>query len=104
MIQLRPGLRLRSAACRSEVVVVRGSGEVDLRCGGVPMVPVDAGASGAAPPAPVADGGEGTLLGKRYAHQPSGVEVLCTKPGAGRLTVGPEPLELKAAKPLPSSD
>ena len=46
----------------------------------------------------------GTLLGKRYAHEASGLEVLCTKPGEGGLTVGTDPVPVKAAKPLPSSD
>jgi len=103
MIQLRPGLRLRSAVSAVEVVVVRGTGEVDLRCGGEPMTAADRtgvpGASGA-----VSAEDAGTLLGKRYFHEQSGVEVLCTKPGAGSLAVGGEPLLLKAAKPLPSSD
>ena len=46
----------------------------------------------------------GTLLGKRYAHEASGLEVLCTKAGEGGLTVGGEPVPVKAAKPLPASD
>ena len=37
----KPGARLRSVTCATEVVVVKGAGEVDLRCGGEPMVPVD---------------------------------------------------------------
>ena len=52
------------------------------------------------------DGGhaEGTLLGKRYVHEASGLELLCTKPGEGSLAVDGAALPLKEAKPLPSSD
>jgi hypothetical protein len=44
------------------------------------------------------------LLGKRYADESSGLEVLCTKPGPGPLTVDGRPLEVKGPKPLPASD
>jgi hypothetical protein len=46
----------------------------------------------------------GTLLGKRYGRDDLGLEVLCTKPGAGSLSVGGQPLETAHAKPLPASD
>jgi len=46
----------------------------------------------------------GTQLGKRYADDSSGIEVLCTKAGEGTLTLDGERLEIKGAKPLPSSD
>ena len=46
----------------------------------------------------------GTQLGKRYADESSGIEVLCTKAGDGTLTLDGSPLEIKGAKPLPSSD
>ena len=46
----------------------------------------------------------GTQLGKRYVHEASGLEVLCTKPGDGALSVGTDVLELKGTKALPSSD
>ena len=37
-MELKPGTRLKSAVDTTEVVVVRpGSGDVDVRCGGVPM-------------------------------------------------------------------
>ena len=101
-MDVRPGMRLRSAVCDTEIVVVRAAeGAVDLRCGGHPMFPLpgDAPANGLA----IAET-SGTVLGKRYAHEASGLEVLCTKPGEGGLTVGGEPVPAKAAKPLPSSD
>lgn len=102
MMDLRPGMRLCSAVCDTEVVVVRaGEAFVDLRCGGQPMLPMP----GAEAPSGLALVDEsGTLLGKRYSHEATGLELLCTKAGAGGLSVGGEAVLLKAAKPLPSSD
>ena len=38
-MQLKPGMRLRSVVCTSEVVVVRAPATaVDLACGGAPMI------------------------------------------------------------------
>jgi hypothetical protein len=101
-MKLVPGTRLRSAVCDTQVVVVRApGGPVDLRCGGAPLVPLDdTSAQGAIDPAEA----EGTLLGKRYADEDSGLELLCTKPGQGSLTCEGTRLPLKGAKPLPSSD
>ena len=42
-------------------------------------------------------------MGKRYVDD-GGAEVLVTKPGAGSLSVGQTPLQLKEVKPLPASD
>jgi hypothetical protein len=47
---------------------------------------------------------EGTALGKRYAEEEIGLEILSTKGGKGSLTVGDVRLPLKEAKPLPASD
>jgi hypothetical protein len=101
-MELKPGMRLSSAVCATEVVVVRPpSSEVDLRCGGQAMVAKGGDTGGGA-----LDPGfsEGTLIGKRYADEASGLELLCTKGGEGSLSLGTEPLHLKDAKPLPSSD
>lgn len=102
VIQLRNGLRLRSAVCATELVVVRApAAPIDLRCGGTPMA--EAGgdvATGVVDPAFA----EGTLLGKRYADEVLGLEVLCTKAGDGSLSIGNGPLAIKSAKPLPASD
>jgi hypothetical protein len=46
----------------------------------------------------------GTQLGKRYADEALGLELLCTKGGEGTLALDGVPLALKDAKPLPSSD
>jgi len=43
-------------------------------------------------------------IGKRYADDVTGVEVLCTKAGIGPLGFEEQELTLKAAKPLPASD
>ncbi len=99
----KAGARLRSVTCATEVVVVRSGGdEIDLRCGGQPMVPIED--AGDATGAPVAPFDEGTLVGKRYVSEDESLELLCTKPGAGSLSLGDAVLSVKGAKPLPSSD
>ncbi|MCA1845563.1 MAG: hypothetical protein LC792_20700 [Actinobacteria bacterium] len=101
-MELKPGTRLRSQTCSAEVIVVRPpNGEVDVRCGGAAMVPV--GDDVVEQPVDAAHQ-SGTLLGKRYADQETGIELLCTKAGEGSLSLGDAPLLLKDAKPLPSSD
>lgn len=100
-MELKPGLRLASQVSDSEFVVIKGSGEHDLSCGGAPPVPVGdplahQGAS--------TDPQGGILMGKRYTDGGATVEILCTKPGPGVLTLDGEALVLKESKPLPSSD
>ncbi len=98
---MRPGARLFSTVCDTSVVVVRpGQGVSDIACGGSPMVAAQAAPTGV--PQSGLDGG--TALGKRYVDEASGLELLCTKSGAGSLTVDGRPLEIKQAKPLPASD
>jgi len=102
-MKLVPGDRVRSVADSTEVIVVRPADhDVDLRCGGYPMIEMGDG-SGDRPTIDPAYGG-GTQLGKRYVHEASGLEVLCTKAGDGALSVGPDVLALKGTKALPSSD
>jgi hypothetical protein len=102
-MDLKPGTRLTSGVCGTEVIVVRApSSEVDLRCGGRSMVAKGGAAEADAPLD--AQHSSGTELGKRYADAATGLEVLCTKAGEGSLSLGDEPLPLKDAKPLPSSD
>ena len=43
-------------------------------------------------------------LGKRYVCQACGTEALCNKAGTGDLVCCDQPMGLKEAKPLPSSD
>ena len=101
MITLKPGLRLKSAVCDTQMMVVRGSGPADLRCGGAAMLAMEAAPPAGAALDPVLSGG--TLIGKRYENDGS-VELLCTKGGAGSLTLDGAPLGQKQAKALPSSD
>jgi hypothetical protein len=103
LVRVKPGLRLRSQVCSTEVIIVRGSADVDLTCGGKPMVSVAEAAEPGSAPAPGLDAG--SELGKRYTVEGSAaLEVLCTKPGQGSLAIADTPLVLKDAKPLPSSD
>jgi hypothetical protein len=99
---LKPGQRLQSVVDDTNVVVVKaGSGEVDLRCGGQPMVAVGEKVDRVA--ATDTEGG-GTQMGKRYEDAEQTLELLVTKAGGNPLAVGDTRLELKDAKPLPSSD
>lgn len=99
-MNIKPGMRLVSGTCDTEVVVVRGNGEIEISCGGLPMSE-DAVAEKSAP---AAGFDEGSVLGKRYEDAGAGVELLCVRPGSGSLSVGGRVLEIKAAKALPSSD
>jgi len=100
-VQLKPGTRLESVTCATQVVVVRApADDVDLCCGGAPMQDIGAGGERR----PISGSGDPTLTGKRYADEDLGLELLCTKAGEGWLSVGDRPLLVKGAKPLPSSD
>ena len=102
-MEIKVGSRWKSAVCATEVIVVRGSGsDVDLRCGGQQMLAHGATPGSAAEPD--ADWAGGSLMGKRYADDDLGLELLCTRAGTGALTVDGRPLLVKGAKPLPSSD
>jgi hypothetical protein len=101
-MQVKAGTKLASAVCETQVVVVRApADDVDLGCGGAPLVGADEGGSGGEPDPALA---EGTLIGKRYADEELGIELLCTKAGAGSLTCNGTVLAIKGAKPLPASD
>jgi hypothetical protein len=102
-MELKPGSRWRSAVCEAEIVVVRApKAPVVLECGGHPMAPIAAPAPPRAPLDPAHAGG--ALLGKRYADESLGLEILCSKAGAGSFAVNGAPLSVKDAKKLPSSD
>jgi len=103
MATLKAGTRLRSAVCNTEVMVISApASDVDVCCGGTPMIGIDQEKpSGGAVDAAAASG---TALGKRYVNDGGDLELLCTKPGEGSLALGATPLVLKEAKPLPSSD
>jgi hypothetical protein len=100
---LKLGSRHKSAVCDTQIMVIRATAEpVDLRCGGAPMIDVNA--------APVdraaldTNFAAGTLVGKRYIDGTDRIELLCTKGGQGSLSLAAELLEVKQAKALPSSD
>ena len=103
MANLKAGTRFKSAVCSTEVMVVKApEGDVELSCGGAPLLALgeEAPAGGG-----VAEGHDaGTQIGKRYVNADESLEVLCTKAGKGSLAAGGEPLQVKGAKPLPSSD
>jgi hypothetical protein len=102
---LKAGSRLKSAVGATEVIVVRAPKEdIELTCGGQPMVAGDAAVAGSAPGGAGGDDSEVLLLGKRYADEEAGLEVLCTKGGPGPVQVNGRTLMVKGAKPLPSSD
>jgi hypothetical protein len=100
----RIGQTLVSSVDTTTVIVVRcPTGDLEITCGGAAMVDArtrEPGATGTADPAQMT----GSLLGKRYADDAVGLELLCTKAGLGTLAVNGTALLLKAAKPLPASD
>lgn len=99
-MELKPGSRWKSAVSAVEIVVVRPPAMPGvLACGGVAVVPHGTPA-GDAPAAPEGE----TQAGKRYHDAESGLEVLCSKGGAGELAFEGRPMMLKDSKKLPASD
>lgn len=107
-MKVRPGVRLRSAVCATEViVVVAPRDDVPVLCGGQPMEVIEPSSRSVRhPDSSLIDPamGGGTLLGKRYIAEGCGLELLCTRAGNGSLTVDGQVLVIKSSKPLPSSD
>lgn len=98
---LKAGGRFKSAVCDTQVMVIKApAGEFSLACGGVDMIAPTATGSGELDPTLAGE----TLIGKRYVNADESLELLCTKGGMGTLTLDGEPLEIKQAKQLPSSD
>jgi len=102
MAKLKAGSRLKSAVCDTQLMVIAApAGDVELCCGGAPLLELGANTPrGAVHP----DHKNGTQIGKRYVNEDGSLELLCTKPGEGSLALGGTPLKLKEAKALPSSD
>ncbi len=102
-MQVRSGQRYVSAVCATSIVVVKGPpSDIDLRCGGTGMLP--AGASVDAKPGPAEGYDQGTVIGKRYWDEQTGLEVVCTSPGPGSLSLDDRLLPERPPQPLPSSD
>ena len=102
-MELKAGTRLKSAVCETQVIAVRApAGDVVVTCGGHPLLLIDAEVPAGLSMEAGHDGG--TQLGKRYADEEIGLELLCTKAGLGALWLNGEPMRLKEAKALPSSD
>jgi len=103
MSQYKPGARLRSAVCATEVVVIAApEGDIYLSCGGAPLLREgEIAIEGVVMDSAVA---QGTQLGKRYTSETGDLELLCVKPGEGSLAADSVALVIKGAKPLPSSD
>jgi len=102
-MELKPGSRWKSAVCDAEFVLVRPpKTPVDLECGGAPVIPHAEAkpVGGALSP----DHSAGSAAGKRYADPESGLEALCSKAGAGSLSVDGRALAATDAKKLPASD
>src|SRR5260221_1129751 len=98
------GQALASPVDTTTVIVVRDrDSEIDVTCAGVEMWDPKGGGEA---PGGTADPEQltGSLLGKRYAHDELGLELLCTKAGQGTIAVNGVPLAQKGPKPLPASD
>jgi hypothetical protein len=103
MSQYKPGARLRSAVCATEVVVIAApAADIVIRCGGAPLL--GEGETAAADAVLDAAAAQGSLMGKRYTNESGALELLCVKPGAGSLVADSIAMVIKGAKPLPSSD
>lgn len=103
MVNLKPGMRLKSAMSDVQVMVVKGNPAqaVNLCCGGVAMLDVDEDLDRDSAAANI--GGE-TLMGKRYTSPDQSVELLCTKGGPGALSIDGDDMIFREARELPSSD
>jgi hypothetical protein len=100
MSELTVGKRLHSAACHTEIIVIRAPQlRTELSCAGAPM-----GAAEAARSATSAGGADhGVVLGKRYVDEQTGLEVLCTKAGAGPLVARGQATNWRVATPPSAS-
>lgn len=95
---LKPGARLATPTSACEVLVVRvPSTDESLTCAGGAMAQD-------APTGGPSDAHADVQIGKRYADEQSGLEVLCVKAGCGPLQFGERDLVLRTPKALPSSD
>jgi hypothetical protein len=102
-VVLKAGARLKSAVCETQIMVLRvPPAPLEIGCGGHPMIAMQE----TAPAGLVLEAAfaEPSLTGKRYVDEGETMEFLCTKGGAGALSVDGVRLAVKQAKALPSSD
>ena len=103
MPTLKTGARLKSAVCDGEIMVVAApSDDVNLTCGGEPMIDAASGESGGGDIHP--DHAVGIAMGKRYINEAETLEVLCVKAGDGGLAEDGALLLQKDTKKLPKTD
>jgi hypothetical protein len=100
MMELKPGLRLRSAVCDAEVMVIKAAAGDGLTCGGESLLEQAQDAKAAASPEHM----HGCVIGKRYVNEAQTIELLCIKSGEGSLYYNGDELMTKDTKKLPSSD
>lgn len=104
-MDLRPGMRLRSQVCTTEVIVIKAptsNGRVD--CGGLPLAPLEAAVQ-SSQQIPADGFRVGSQLGKRYVSTgDSGLEILVTAAGEGSLSDEYGLLKVADPKQLPASD
>ncbi|MFT5481374.1 MAG: hypothetical protein ACI9GW_000015 [Halieaceae bacterium] len=96
---MKPGTKLKSTVCDTEVMVIRSTDAV-VECGGAPMAEDKPDNGGDLDP----EFANGSQMGKRYVDEQGTIELLCVKPGKGSLSIAGAALAVKDAKPLPSSD
>jgi hypothetical protein len=102
-MELKPGSRWKSAVCDTELVVVRPpKSPVTLECGGHAVIAHSEPRVEGLTLSP--DHAGGSAAGKRFADEETGLEVLCSKAGAGSLSVDGRAVAAKEAKKLPASD
>jgi hypothetical protein len=97
---MKPGSKLKSAVCDTEVMVIKAAAGTVVDCGGAALVAERPAERPAIHPAFAG----GTKIGKRYVDAANTLELLCVKAGQGTLSVSGVALLLKEAKPLPASD
>jgi hypothetical protein len=81
---LKAGMKLKSAVCDTEVLLVKAPAAGVLACGDAAMVAERTGEKGTIDPGFA----EGTKMGKRYTDASATLEVLCIKPDAGFAVAG----------------
>lgn len=101
MTELKPGLRLKSAVCGGQAMVVKAI-DVTITCGGVPMLAMEAQVAGSTQADP--EHMYKCLMGKRYVNEDETLELLCVKTGSGSFGIDGQMLMGKETKKLPSAD